>query len=156
MITCCKCGFRYVGETVQSLWDRFTGHRTGMKNPFADNRCKILSKHGNVCLCRNANYLVNIVEKLSGSRRDDNDIPNAGVTVEIHKKETTWMLTLQTVYPYGLNDRVGDGYMASYHCIIYTNVQSIITLNVNLIILALNKILLKSLPHILIKILLKS
>ena len=57
------------------------------------------------------------------------------------------MLTLQTVYPYGLNDRVGDGYMASYHCIIYTNVQSIITLN---------KILLKSLPHILIKILLKS
>ena len=23
-----------------------------------------------------------------------------------------WMLTLQTVYPYGLNDRVGDEYMA--------------------------------------------
>ena len=103
MITCCKCGLQYVGETVQSLRDRFTR---------PDNRCKILSKHCDVCLCRNANYLVNIVEKLSGSGRDDNGIPNAGVTVEIHKKETTWMLTLQTVYLYGLNDRVGDGYMA--------------------------------------------
>ena len=26
--------------------------------------------------------------------------------------EMKWMLTLQTVYPYGLNDRVGDKYMA--------------------------------------------
>ena len=103
MITCCKCGLQYVGETVQSLRDRFTR---------PDNRCKILSKHCDVCLCRNANYLVNIIEKLSGSGRDDNGIPNAGATVEIHKKETTWMLTLQTVYLYGLNDRVGDGYMA--------------------------------------------
>ena len=89
LITCCKCGLQYVRETVQSLRDRFNGHRTGKKNPFADNRCKILSKHCDVCLCRNANHLVNIIEKLSGSGRDDNVIPNAGVTVEIHKKETT-------------------------------------------------------------------
>ena len=34
-------------------------------------------------LCRNANYI-------------------------IQKKETKWMLAFQTVYPYGLNDRVGD------------------------------------------------
>ena len=31
--------------------------------------------------------------------------------VERQKKETKWMLKLQTVYPYGLNDRVGDKYM---------------------------------------------
>ena len=45
-----------------------------MKNPFADNRCKILSKHFCVGLCRNVNYIVNIIEKLSGSGRNDNGI----------------------------------------------------------------------------------
>ena len=83
-----------------------------MKNPFADNRCKILSKHFSGGLCKNANYIVNIIEKLSGSGRDDNGNPIPGVTVERQKKETKWMLLLQTVYPYGLNDRVGDEYMA--------------------------------------------
>ena len=74
-----------------------------MKNPFADSRCKILSKHFGVGLWRNVNYLVNIIEKLSESGTDDNGIPIPDVTVERQKKETKWMLTLQTVYPYGLN-----------------------------------------------------
>ena len=65
-----------------------------MKNQFADNRCKILSKHFSVGLCRNANYKVNIIEKLSGSDRDDNGIPIPGITVERQKKETKWMLIL--------------------------------------------------------------
>ena len=62
-------------------------------------------------LYRNANYIVNIIEELYGSERNDNGIPIPGVRVERQKKETKWMLTLQTVYPYGLNDRVGDEYM---------------------------------------------
>ena len=62
-------------------------------------------------LYRNANYIVNIIEELYGSDRDDNGVPIPGVRVERQKKETKWMLTLQTVYPYGLNDRVGDEYM---------------------------------------------
>ena len=77
-------------------------------NPFADNRCKILSKHFSIGLRKNANYIVNIIEKLSGSGRDDNGNPIPGITVERKKKETKWMLTLQTLYLYGLNDRVGD------------------------------------------------
>ena len=112
LITCCRCGLQYLGKTLQFLRDRFSGHRTGMKNPFADNRYKILSNHFGVGLCRNANYIVNMIEKLSGFERDDNGIPIPGVTVERQKKETKWMLTLQAVYPYGLNDRVGDGYVA--------------------------------------------
>ena len=70
-----------------------------MKNLFADNKCKILSKHFGVGLCRNANYIVNIIEKLERQLKD-------------REKETKWMLTLQTVYPYGLNDRVGGESMA--------------------------------------------
>ena len=48
--------------------------------------------------------MVNIIEKLSGSGRDK--------TVKRQKKQTKWVLNLQAVYPYGLNDRVGDEYMA--------------------------------------------
>ena len=51
-------------------------------NRFDDNRCKTLSKHFGVGLCRNANYIANILEKLSGSGRDDNGIHIPGVTVE--------------------------------------------------------------------------
>ena len=112
LITCCGCGFQYVGETAQSLRDRFSAHRAGIKNPFAYNRCKILSKHFSVGLWKNTNYTVNIIEKLSGSGRDDNGNPIPGITVERQKKGTKWMLTLQTVYPYGLNDRVRDIYMS--------------------------------------------
>ena len=64
----------------------------------------------------------------------------------MRKKETKWMLTPQTVYPYGLNNRVNDEYMAqkesrvlvisSYHYIVYTNIQIIITPELNLIILS--------------------
>ena len=137
------------------LRDRFSGHRTGMNNPFAGNKCKILSKHFGVGLCRNANYIDNIIEKLA----DDNGMPIPDVTVERQKKETKRMFTLQTAYPYSLNDRVCGEYMAeknvellticSCHYIVYINVQIIITLKLNLIILSWNEILLKSLPHIL-------
>ena len=75
-----------------------------MKNPSIDNKCKILSKYFGVGLCRNANYTVNIIEKLSGTGRDDNGIPIPGLTAERQKKKTKWLLTPQTVYPYGLND----------------------------------------------------
>ena len=85
LITCCRCGLQYVGETVQSLRDKFSGHMTGMKNPIADNKCTIFSKHFGVGLCRNANYIVYITEKLSRSGRDDNGIRIPGVTVERQK-----------------------------------------------------------------------
>ena len=105
VIICCRCGLQYVGETNQSLWDRCSDHRTGMRNPFAANGCKILSKHFCVDLCRNANYIVNSIKKVSGSGKDDNGIPISDVIVQRQKKESKWMLTLQTVYPYGLNDK---------------------------------------------------
>ena len=73
---------------------------------------KIISKHFGVDLCRDANYTVNIIEKLPGSRSDGNGIHIPGVTVERQKKKTKWMLTLQTVYSHVLNDSVANEYMA--------------------------------------------
>ena len=64
------------------------------------------------------------------------------------------MITLQTVYPYGLTDTVSDEYMAEKESRVVGNkfvplhglykVQIIITIKLNFIILSWNKILLKS------------
>ena len=58
LITYCRCGLQYVGETVQSVRDRFSAHRTDMKNPFADNKFKILRKFNNKFKIINLKYLV--------------------------------------------------------------------------------------------------
>ena len=121
LITCNRCGLQYVGETIQTLRDRFSGHRASIKKPLSDNKCKSLSKHFSIGLCRNADYQVNIIEKLDGSGRDKNGKPLPGVTSLRGKSETNWMLTLQTVYPYGLNDRIGDEYMIEKDCRIIGN-----------------------------------
>ena len=65
----------FIRETVQSLRNRFRGHIAGMENPFANNKCKIFNKHFGVGFCRNASYIVNIIDKLSGLGKDDNCIP---------------------------------------------------------------------------------
>ena len=57
-----------------------------MKNPFIDNECKMLSKRFGVGLCRNPNYTVKIIEKLSGSGRGDNGIHISGIAIERHTK----------------------------------------------------------------------
>ena len=59
-----------------------------MNNLFADNRCKILIKHLVLTFAEMQTNIVNIIEKLSGSGRDDNGILIPGVTVERHKMET--------------------------------------------------------------------
>jgi hypothetical protein len=42
---------------------------------------------------------------------DDAGKVDPAITVIRRKKETEWMLKLRTVFPYGLNDRIGDEYM---------------------------------------------
>ena len=71
-----------------------------MRNPFADSRCKILTKYFGVGLCRNKNYIVNIIERLSRSGGDDNGISISGVTVKRQKRRRN----VPNLYPYGLND----------------------------------------------------
>ena len=116
LISCSRCGLQYVGETVQSLRARFRTHRAGIKKPFSNNQCKILSRHFGSGHCKGANYQVQIIEKLEGSGRDTNGKPLPGVTSQRQKTETNWMLKLQTVYPFGLNDRIGDEYMTEKEC----------------------------------------
>lgn len=112
LITCQKCSLQYVGETCLKLRERFNLHRSCIAHPEIDHNCRILSEHFSRGSCKGASYSVKIIEKLEGSGRDDKGDVDPSVTVIRRKKETEWMLKLRTVYPYGLNDRIGDEYMA--------------------------------------------
>ena len=111
LLTCSNCGLQYVGETSQQLNARFTGHRAGIKNPSKHGTCKILSNHLNKGLCKNAKYMVQILEKLPGTGRTERNAVDVKQTSSRRKREDYWIKTLRTVFPYGLNDRVGDDFM---------------------------------------------
>ena len=111
LITCKKCRLQYVGETVQKLRERRNHHDSCFHHPEKDNTSRILSEYFSKGCCKNATYSVHIVEKLKGNGRDENNVADPAVTSIRRKKETEWMLKLRTVFPYGLNDRVGDEYM---------------------------------------------
>ena len=127
LITCRKCKLQYVGETAQFLRVRIAKHTSCINHPENDNTCRILSQHFSQGHCKGATFSVNIVEKLPGDGRDathNKDELGAldpAITRIRRKKETHWMLKLRTVYPFGLNDRVGDEYMAERDC---TNIFS--------------------------------
>ena len=53
-------------------------------------------------------YTVQIIEKLEGTGRSERNVIKLDDSKYREKRELHWMLKLRTVYPYGLNDRVGD------------------------------------------------
>ena len=110
IITCSKCYLQYVGETVNSLSTRFYTHRSSFMHPDQSQNCKILSEHFHSPLCRGSGYTVQVLEVLAGTGRDMNGNMDPSVTKIRKGKEKNWMLKLRTVYPYGLNDMIGDEY----------------------------------------------
>ena len=77
-------------------------HVLGISNPTKYSFCKILSFH--------SVYFVQIIEKLEGTGKTSRG--GMDLTVKLLRKacELYWMLKLRTVFPYGINDRVGDEY----------------------------------------------
>ena len=72
--------------------------------------CKILSSHFNEGACTNTDYFVQIIEKLEGTGKTYRGAMDLTVTPLRKAGEFYWILKLRTVFPYGLNDRVGDEY----------------------------------------------
>ena len=96
------------GKNVQKLNETFAGHNLGINKPDKYGFCKILSGHFNAGCCKNTDYKVQILEKLEGNGRTERGALDASITQLRKAKEREWMLKLRTVYPYGLNDRLGD------------------------------------------------
>jgi len=110
LLTCRKCKLQYVGETAQMLRERIGKHASSIKHPENENSCRLLAEHFSLGFCKGATFSVNIIEKLPGDGRYEDNQMDPTVTSLRTKKEKNWMLTLRTVYPYGLNSRVGDEY----------------------------------------------
>ncbi len=110
LITCNNCSLEYVGETVQKLNERFAFHNTCILNPNKYGFCRILASHFNKGPCKNSEYSVQIIEKMEGSGRTERGAMDLKASSERKAREKYWMLKLRTVYPYGLNDRIGDEY----------------------------------------------
>ena len=89
---------------------RFNWHSSCFKYPSKYSFCKILNSHFDKGYCKGSSYTVNIIEKLEGTGRTDRDVMDI-TSKSIRKvRELYWMMELRTVYPYGLNDRMGDEY----------------------------------------------
>ena len=100
LITCVNCFVQYVGETEQTLQNRFNLHRSSIRNANKPTMCKRLCNHFQKGVCKNADYKVEILEVLK-----------PGTTAaERRKKETEWILKLRTAYLYGLNGKIGEQY----------------------------------------------
>ena len=111
LITCRKCNLQYVGETIQPLRGRICHHVSHIRRPDVAHSSHILANHFSKGHCKGAKFNVNIIEKLLGDGRDNDGKLDPAINRIRKKKETEWMLKLQTVYPFGLNDRIGDEYM---------------------------------------------
>ena len=126
LVTCRKCKLQYVGETVQLLRGRIGQHSNNIDNPNKDHHCRILVDHFTSGVCQGATFTVNVLEKLSGTGRDAEGNVDPAMTRIRRQKEREWMLRLRTVFPFGLNDRVGDEYMAGKDLsIIYSRFPSL-------------------------------
>ena len=110
LITCDRCKLQYVGETCQNLNNRFNWHNSCFRNPAKFSFCKVLNNHFHKGPCKDSTYNVTIIEKLEGTGRTNRNLMDKSVTPFRKSREVFWMHELRTVFPYGLNDRVGDEY----------------------------------------------
>jgi hypothetical protein len=113
LLTCNSCSLQYVGETVRNLGLRICEHR-GCIRDYAEGKmrgCKRLPEHFNNDTCKGSGFTTRILEKLEGNGRV---APGKNAAMDPNSKrirlarEKHWMLKLRTVYPFGMNEKVGD------------------------------------------------
>lgn len=90
LITCKKCSFQYIGETTRKLSERMREHVRNIKQRKLHT---FMVKHFNDNGHTIEDFSVKIVEHV-----DQNDL--------ITDRELFWIKTLNTAYPFGLNDNI--------------------------------------------------
>ena len=69
---------------------------------------------------------MNIIEKLEGTGRTDRGAMDVAAKPARKARERYYMHELRTVYPYGLNDRVGDEYTDNTHINVSSKFSSLL------------------------------
>ena len=75
-----------------------------MRGKTYTDSCKRLRQHFTSGCCKNAEYFVQVAERLAGDGRRADGVIDPEFTKMRRNIEDSWMLKLRTVYPYGLND----------------------------------------------------
>ena len=99
LISCAKCKVQYVGLTSQKVKNRFSQHKSHIKN---DNLNTFLCNHFNSNDHSFSDCRVQIIDYIEPSLNLDKDTASH----QLRELEDYWIKTLNCVYPFGLNDRV--------------------------------------------------
>ena len=67
-----------------------------------------MNTHFSKGYCKDSSYAVNIIEKLEGTGHTDRNTMDFAAKLIRKARETYWMHELQNIFPYGLNNRIGD------------------------------------------------
>ena len=93
LITRGECGIQYVGQTVQFLHVRLNGHRYSSRNSVNTYIYQHFNNHGHDF----SKIKIQIIDILDPELCDAHDLDLL---------ENFWIDTLETAYPFGLNDRI--------------------------------------------------
>lgn len=109
LLTCETCHIQYVGETAQPhMSTRMSAHIRSISVNSTEPGMRYVKAHFTSGTCAGSKFSVNIIEKLVGNGRDNTNRLDPAVTAERRQREKWWINELRTVYPYGLNIRVGS------------------------------------------------
>ncbi len=93
LLSCKQCGLQYVGETKRSLRQRFGEHKNSVKNKKMNT---LMVQHFNQAGHSFEDMTITVLHQI------DNEQGKSGLT----QCEDFYIRLLNTVYPYGLNDKV--------------------------------------------------
>ena len=103
-----------MGETARGISQRVSEHRRCVFD-YAFGKiygCKKLSEHFNNGKCCGSEFSVRILEKLEGNGQTERNALDPTTTQIRRARESHWMLKMRTVFPFGLNEKVGSEYNA--------------------------------------------
>ena len=107
LIECCHCHIQYIGETSQMIRGRLSDHRSRIKNHNDTKKETLITNHFNYGMCQGKSFTIGIVETLSLPAKKNGQLDPVATTIR-RKREEYWMEALQTIHPYGLNNRHGN------------------------------------------------
>ena len=109
LMTCDNCNLQYVGETVQELSERQNHHRNSIHKHTEDKHDTKLVEHFNEGKCKGKTYNLMIIETIVGTGRDkETNKMDQKQTAMRRKREDYWIKELHTLYPYGMNNKLGN------------------------------------------------
>ncbi len=110
LLSCKKCGIQYVGETMQSLRERFNQHKNSV---IRKSYSTLLVSHFNQAGHSINDMTIRVLEKLN---ENDARLSKTKLKAKLHEAEDFWIRLLVTAYPFGLNDKIKGYGLATDIC----------------------------------------